>query len=110
MSTGSQMAHTTMGHMAIAPKIVVAAETLNPEDILVHAATTGAITLTMPEGGDALAGVVYIVRLEIDGGNLTIAFPGAGADPSDIVLTAAHDFAAMMTDGTYWYVLGEIST
>lgn len=110
MSIGSASAQATLGHMIVAPLIVDSDMTLPARNVVVHARTTTTRTLTMPDAGDALPLVPYTIKLESDGGNLTIAFPGASHNPSDIVLTAVDDYAIVMSDGTYWFVIGEVST
>lgn len=110
MGVAAQQAHTTMGHMIVAPLVVNSDLTLPARNVVVHARTTTTRTITMPDAGDALPLVPYMIKLELDGGDLTIAFPGASHNPADIVLTAVDDFAIVMSDGTYWFVIGEVST
>lgn len=110
MSIGSAGAQATLGHMIVAPLIVNSDLTLPAARVVVHARTTTTRTITMPDAGDALPLVPYIIKLESDSGNLTIAFPGAGFNPGDIVLTAVDDSAILMSDGTYWFVINEVST
>ncbi len=110
MSTSSQRDHSQIGHMAVAPVLWDETGTLEAHEIVVHALTTEARTLTMPVAGDALAGVPYIIKLETDGGNLTVAYPEGSHNPADVVLTAVDDYVISMSDGTYWYIIGEVST
>jgi len=110
MSVSAQRDHSQMGHMVVAPLILDSTATLSAHNVLVHAVTTGARTLTMPVAGDALTFIPYIIRLHTDGGNLTVAFPEGAHNPSDVVLTAVNDYVIAVCDGTFWYITGEIST
>ena len=110
MSISAQRDFSQMAHAVIAPLIVDSDMTLPAHNVLVHAVTTTARTLTMPNAGEALAFVPYIIRLHTDGGNLTVAFPEGAHNPADAVLTVVNDYIVAVSDGTFWYNLAEIST
>lgn len=110
MSVNAQRAHSQAGHMVVAPLIVDSDMTLPAHNIVVHAVTTTARTLTMPHAGDALVGVLYMIKLQTDGGDLTVAFPEGSHNPADAVLTAVNDNIICVSDGTYWYLWDLVTT
>jgi len=66
--------------------------------------TAGAMTMTMPRAEDA-AGLTFFIRLTVDGGNVTVAYPAAaGQDPNDTVLTAVDDYVQLTSSGEGWHI------
>ncbi len=72
--------------------------------------TTGAGTIALPRAEDA-SGLTFTITLVIDGGNLTVTYPGAaGQDPADSVLTAVDDYVSVRSSGERWILESEITT
>ena len=102
------------GDLSQSGKVVFATATLvmDVNDQVVRCVTddTLGFTVTLPSVREA-AGRIYSISLVTDGGtNVTIENKADDSVLTDIVLTAALDYALMYSDGYLWHTLLEVST
>ena len=84
-----------------------AAYTLTPQDTMVRGDTTGAaFTLTTPAPEKCSASGIFVVQANKPGANsLTVAFTGVAPDGSQVI-AVDEGYAAFMSLGFMWIVLG----
>ena len=93
-------------------KRVTAAASLNPCDVLVYATppTSSTYAITLPRMEDAFMCPYIIVTPENDAGTVTVqAYEGTGVYQS-AAMTAAGDCLVLITDGTTWRQLIDVTT
>lgn len=70
--------------------------------------------VVVPNACECPVGIPYVIRAQganLAAKNVTVNFSGADVvNPTDIVLTAAGDYAIFMSVGDQWVVLQEVST
>lgn len=86
-------------------------QTLLPNQNMVHCDASASFTVAMPSAGEAMPGVLYIVRLVDDAtGTITVTFGGGTEDPGDWSLTALLDHGIAVSDGVYWHEVVTVET
>lgn len=83
--------------------------TLAPYERIVRSTTHASIdsTITLCNPAEAGAGAIVAVVMVVDNNADTIV---AGAVGGNVTLTAVNDYLVVMSTGSEWLILGEVST